>query len=111
MCICVSVCVYVCVSGLRFVCCVVCLGGLCCAVCLCPRALPYPPPKVNACSPGFIETDLTRPFAERNKKTPSEMGMLPAAEGAKCPVYLAIAEVHTSAGEAWYYGSDIQVHI
>ncbi len=30
---------------------------------------------VNACTPGFIETDLTRPMAVASGKTPSEMGM------------------------------------
>ena len=32
---------------------------------------------INACSPGFIETDLTRPYAEKSGKTPEQMGMLP----------------------------------
>jgi len=35
-------------------------------------------PKITStsCSPGFIETDLTRGFATRSGKTPQEMGML-----------------------------------
>ena len=37
-------------------------------------------PKITStsCSPGFIETDLTRGFATRSGKTPQEMGMLTA---------------------------------
>jgi len=32
--------------------------------------------QVNACSPGFVETDLTRQFAVKYNKTPKEMGMI-----------------------------------
>ena len=51
-------------------------------------AATYPNLKINACSPGFIETDLTRPMAVANEKTPAEMGMLPVGEGAKAPLYV-----------------------
>ena len=31
----------------------------------------------TSCSPGFIETDLTRGFATASGRSPQEMGMLP----------------------------------
>ena len=36
----------------------------------------FPKMLINSCTPGFIETDLTRGFATRSGKTPQEMGML-----------------------------------
>ena len=38
-------------------------------------AAAHPTLKVNSCTPGFIETDLTRPMAQSAGKTPEEMGM------------------------------------
>lgn len=58
----------------------------------------YPKLKVNSCSPGFIETDLTRPFAEGSGKTPAEMGMLPVENGARCPLFLMTADFE---GNGW----------
>ena len=40
--------------------------------------------QINACSPGWIETDLSRPFAVAAGKTPQEMGMLQPEQGATC---------------------------
>ena len=63
--------------------------------------------KINTCSPGFVYTDLTHPFAVSAGKTPEEMGMVTPDQGATCPLYLALdASVPTPAGQAWYYGSD-----
>ena len=62
---------------------------------LCKRC---PTLKVNACSPGFIETDLTRPFAESAGKAPQEMGMLPVEMGARCPLFLMTADFE---GNGW----------
>jgi len=59
--------------------------------------------KINACSPGWIETDLTRPFAVAAGKTPKEMGMLTPEQGATSPLYLALGDVP---GSGWYFGSD-----
>ena len=67
----------------------------------------YPQLIVNSCSPGFIETDLTRPFAEMSNKTPEEMGMKPVDDGAKCPLFLMLSELPTKA-RGWYWGSDCQ---
>jgi NAD(P)-dependent dehydrogenase (short-subunit alcohol dehydrogenase family) len=58
---------------------------------------------VNACTPGFIETDLTRPYAEGQGKTPADMGMKPPAEGARSPLHLLFGELE---GNGRYYGSD-----
>lgn len=60
---------------------------------------------VNSCSPGFIETDLTRPMAARMGKTPAEMGMKTPDDGARCPLFLMLGEPQ---GRGWYYGSDCE---
>ncbi len=59
---------------------------------------------VNACTPGFIETDLTRPLAARRGVSPAELGMKPPEAGARAPLHLLFGEV----GQGWYYGSDAQ---
>jgi len=64
---------------------------------------------INSCSPGFIETDLTRPFAERQGKAPADMGMLPVEKGAISCLYLMMADLEGEiAGyeSGRYYGSD-----
>lgn len=58
---------------------------------------------INACTPGFIETDLTRPIAVANGKTPVEMGMKSPAEGASASVFLLMGYTN---GSGHYYGSD-----
>ncbi len=58
---------------------------------------------VNACTPGFIETDLTRPMSEANSKTPAEMGMKSPEEGASASVFLLMGN---PSGSGHYYGSD-----
>eukprot|EP00668_Euglena_longa_P022962 GGOE01028622.1.p1 GENE.GGOE01028622.1~~GGOE01028622.1.p1 ORF type:complete len:316 (-),score=97.74 GGOE01028622.1:397-1296(-) len=58
---------------------------------------------INSCTPGFIETDLTRPMAESQGKTPQEVGMKPPEDGARCPVLLLISPPE---GSGRYYGSD-----
>ena len=58
---------------------------------------------INACTPGFIETDLTRPIAEANRKTPAEMGMKTPEEGASVCVFLLMGN---PSGSGHYYGSD-----
>jgi NAD(P)-dependent dehydrogenase (short-subunit alcohol dehydrogenase family) len=62
----------------------------------------YPAMRINSCTPGYIETDMTRPFATASGSSPDEMGMKPAAEGAKAPLHLLLGDVSTG----WYYGSD-----
>jgi NAD(P)-dependent dehydrogenase (short-subunit alcohol dehydrogenase family) len=63
----------------------------------------HPNLRVNACTPGFIETDMTRHYVESSGKSPAELGMKPPSEGAKAPVHLLFAELE---GNGRYYGSD-----
>jgi len=65
----------------------------------------FPSLKINACTPGYIETDLTRPYAASQGKTPAEMGMRPPHEGTRSVIHLLFAELE---GNGHYYGSDAQ---
>lgn len=60
---------------------------------------------VNACTPGFIETGMTRPMAEREGKDPEEMGMKPPEEGTTAQMHLLFGEPE---GSGWYFGSDAE---
>lgn len=60
---------------------------------------------INACTPGFIETDLTRPYAESSGRSPAEMGMKSPAEGTRSAIHLMFGNVEAS---GHYYGSDAQ---
>lgn len=62
----------------------------------------YPKLRINACTPGFIETDMTRPQAQRMGKSPSAMGMKSPAEGTRATLHLLFGEV----ASGHYYGSD-----
>jgi NAD(P)-dependent dehydrogenase (short-subunit alcohol dehydrogenase family) len=59
--------------------------------------------KVNACTPGFIETDMTRHYVVSEGKSPTELGMKSPAEGARAPMFLLFGDVE---GTGRYYGSD-----
>lgn len=61
--------------------------------------------RINACTPGFIETDMTRPYAEARGEEPAALGMKPPSEGARCPLFLLFGEPE---GNGRYYGSDAQ---
>ncbi|MGE0395709.1 MAG: SDR family NAD(P)-dependent oxidoreductase [Kofleriaceae bacterium] len=63
----------------------------------------HPQLRVNACTPGFIETDMTRPYLDGSGKTAREMGMKPPAEGTRAPMHLLFGEL---TGNGRYYGSD-----
>jgi NAD(P)-dependent dehydrogenase (short-subunit alcohol dehydrogenase family) len=65
----------------------------------------HPSLKINACTPGFIETDLTRPYAESEGKSPQEMGMKDPSQGTKAALRLLFGE---PGGSGWYFGSDAQ---
>lgn len=65
----------------------------------------HPSLRINACTPGFIETDMTRPYAENQNKSPEEMGMKPPAQGARPALFLLFGEPE---GNGRYYGSDAQ---
>ncbi len=60
---------------------------------------------VNSCTPGFIETDLTRPMAENQGVDPEEMGMKPPKEGTRSIRFLLFGE---PGGTGWYFGSDAE---
>jgi NAD(P)-dependent dehydrogenase (short-subunit alcohol dehydrogenase family) len=65
----------------------------------------HPSVRVNACTPGFIETDMTRHYAESEGKSPAELGMKPPTAGARAPMHLLFGELE---GNGRYYGSDAQ---
>jgi NAD(P)-dependent dehydrogenase (short-subunit alcohol dehydrogenase family) len=65
----------------------------------------HPNLRINACTPGFIETDMTRHYAESQGKAPADLGMKPPSAGARAPMYLLFGDVE---GNGRYYGSDAQ---
>ncbi len=60
---------------------------------------------VNACSPGFIETDLTRKIADARGSSPEAMGMKPVQAATRAPMFLLFGDVPAS---GWYFGSDAE---
>jgi NAD(P)-dependent dehydrogenase (short-subunit alcohol dehydrogenase family) len=58
---------------------------------------------VNACTPGFIATDMTRGYARSEGKSPAELGMKTPAEGARAPMHLLFGAL---TGNGRFYGSD-----
>lgn len=65
----------------------------------------HPRLRVNACTPGFIETDMTKHYAASQGKSAAELGMKTPAEGAKSTLFLLFGEPE---GNGRYYGSDAQ---
>lgn len=63
----------------------------------------HPKLRVNACTPGFIETDMTRGYAASQGKTPAELGMKSPSEGARAALFLLFGEPE---GNGRFYGSD-----
>jgi carbonyl reductase 1 len=63
----------------------------------------HPNLRINACTPGFIETDMTRGYAASQAKSPSELGMKPPSAGTVAPMHLLFDELE---GNGRYYGSD-----
>lgn len=63
----------------------------------------HPGLTINACTPGFIETDLTRPVAEGRGVDPEEMGMKPPEAATTAPLFLLFGN---PGGSGWYFGSD-----
>lgn len=63
----------------------------------------HPQQRINACTPGFIETDATRTFAVAQAKSPAEMGMKPPSEGTISAMHLLFDALE---GNGRYYGSD-----
>lgn len=65
----------------------------------------HPSLVINACTPGFIETDLTRPFAVARGVSPEAMGMKSPAAGTRSILHLLLGDVGAS---GWYFGSDAE---
>lgn len=63
----------------------------------------HPNLHVNACTPGFIETDMTRHYAESSGKSPAALGMKTPADGARAPMHLLFGSLQ---GNGRFYGSD-----
>uniref|UniRef100_A0A6T6NVJ0 Protochlorophyllide reductase n=1 Tax=Timspurckia oligopyrenoides TaxID=708627 RepID=A0A6T6NVJ0_9RHOD len=63
----------------------------------------YPKLIVSACTPGFIETDMTRNAFLKSGTTAAEMGMKTVEDGAVVPIKLLLEETH---GSGHYFGSD-----
>lgn len=63
----------------------------------------HPALRINACTPGFIETDLTRHYVESQSKSAAELGMKPPSAGARAPMHLLFDALE---GNGRYYGSD-----
>jgi NAD(P)-dependent dehydrogenase (short-subunit alcohol dehydrogenase family) len=63
----------------------------------------YPKLSINACTPGFIETDMTRGYRESQGKPAAELGMKTPDEGARAPLHLLFGKLE---GNGRYYGSD-----
>jgi len=63
----------------------------------------HPALRVNACTPGFIATDMTRAYVVASGKSAADLGMKSPAEGAKAPLHLLFAELE---GNGHFYGSD-----
>ena len=72
------------------------------ALTMCQARL-YPNLIINACTPGFIETDMTRPMALRNGRTPAEMGMKQTRDGVYSILFLLMEH---RVGSGFYFGSD-----
>jgi NAD(P)-dependent dehydrogenase (short-subunit alcohol dehydrogenase family) len=58
---------------------------------------------INACTPGYIETDLTRPSAEARGAAPADLGMKPPSQGTAATLFLLFGQPR---GSGHYYGSD-----
>eukprot|EP00996_Jenningsia_fusiforme_P002294 NODE_3128_length_1042_cov_38.933535_g2874_i0.p1 GENE.NODE_3128_length_1042_cov_38.933535_g2874_i0~~NODE_3128_length_1042_cov_38.933535_g2874_i0.p1 ORF type:complete len:283 (-),score=38.70 NODE_3128_length_1042_cov_38.933535_g2874_i0:94-942(-) len=65
----------------------------------------HPQLLINACTPGFIETDLTRSLAASRGASPASMGMKSPEEGTVAITFLLFG---TPQGSGHYYGSDAQ---
>jgi len=65
----------------------------------------HPQLRINACTPGFIETDLTRRYAVQVGRTPADLGLKSPTDGARVVMHLLFGE---PGGTGWYFGSDAQ---
>lgn len=63
----------------------------------------HPRMTINACTPGYIATDLTLRRAEGTD--PASLGMKPPEEGTRATLHLLFGD---PGGSGWYFGSDAQ---
>jgi NAD(P)-dependent dehydrogenase (short-subunit alcohol dehydrogenase family) len=63
----------------------------------------HPDLRVNACTPGFIETDLTHEMTRGSGKSAHELGMKQPADGARVVMHLLFGDIKVS---GQYFGSD-----
>lgn len=59
--------------------------------------------RINACTPGWIETDMTRAHVGASGQTAADLGMKQPADGARSPLFLLFGD---PSGNGRYYGSD-----
>ena len=64
----------------------------------------FPSIAINACTPGFIDTDLTRQLAAITGRDPADMDMKLPRDGVESTLFLLMAAEPTITG--WYLGSD-----
>jgi len=62
----------------------------------------HPGLNINACTPGFILTDLTQPYVDSQGSSAAKLGMKTPDQGAIVPVQLLLS----APGSGNYYGSD-----
>lgn len=63
----------------------------------------HPKLAINACTPGYIATDLTVPPGTSQGRTPAQMGMKTPHQGATASLHLLFGALE---GNGRYYGSD-----
>lgn len=63
----------------------------------------YPFLTINACTPGYIQTDMTMPISINKQASPEELGMKRPDQGTIAPMHLLMNEL---TGNGYFYGSD-----
>jgi len=69
----------------------------------------HPDILINSCTPGWIATDLSKGYAEKQGKTPKEIGMKTPEEGAQAALYLTMTDLRAELPgyqSGRFYGSD-----
>lgn len=61
--------------------------------------------KINSCTPGWVQTDMSMSMTKGSGKTPKEMGMITPYEGAKSAIHLLFEDLG-EISRGLYYGSD-----
>ena len=73
-------------------------------------AVQYPNLLINACTPGFIETDLTKPYLTQSGKSANDIGMLKPKKGTVSILHCLFNETmkddNNGINTGLYFGSD-----